>query len=168
MIQSAKNIMDEFANDDLVKCREFNIGEKKGAIIFIADLTKEEVIERALFALCNLTEEIVSLEELAKTVIFARQVSVEKTKQDAVDALLSGDSVVLIEGLEGKLILDSKAWDKRSIMEPPVENVLRGPREGFIEDIKTNLTLLQRRIRTTQLKVERLRIGKQSYTANRA
>ena len=165
MIVAAKNIMDEFANDDLVKCREFSANGKKGAIIFIADLTKEEIIERALFAMCNFNQEFNSLEEIAQKIIFARQVEVKKTKQDAVDALLAGDSVVLIEGFEGKLILDSKAWDKRSIMEPPVENVLKGPREGFVEDVKTNLQMLQRRMRTTDLKVERMRIGTVSNTA---
>jgi len=166
MLESAKKILSKFANDDLIKCREFTANSNvEGAILYIADLTKEEIIERALFALCNFAGKISNMATLSKEVIFARNVEIKSKDKEIIEALLSGDSVVFIDGFDDKIILDSKAWDKRSVMEPPVENVLKGPREGFIEDIKTNLTLLQRRLRTTNLAIERMRIGKQSFTA---
>jgi len=165
MIERAKKIIEEFANDDLVKCRDFAAAGKNGAIVFMPDLTKEEVIERALFALHNVTGKVDSIKMLAQEVIFARHILFESTQEEAVKALLAGDAVVIVDGLEEMIILDAKAWDKRSIMEPPVENVLRGPREGFIEDVKTNLQMLQRRLRTKELKVERMRIGTCSNTA---
>ncbi len=43
--------------------------------------------------------------------------------------------------------------EKRSIEEPPNSNVIKGPREGFIEDIHTNLGLIRKRIRSTDLKI---------------
>jgi len=164
VLERAKKIISEFANDDLAKCRDFLIGKIKAAIVYMPDMTKEEIIEKALFAVAS-TKEITDIETLSKAVIFARNVQIVKENKEVVDAMLAGDAVMIIEGFDKCIVLDAKAWDKRSIMEPPVENVLRGPREGFIEDVKTNLQLLQRRLRTTKLKVERMRIGTCSNTA---
>ena len=43
--------------------------------------------------------------------------------------------------------------------------VLRGPREGFIEDVKVNLTLLRKRLKTQDFKYENLTVGKYTNTA---
>jgi len=161
----AENLVKEFANDDLVTSREFLVGKKKGFAVFMQDLTKEEVIEKILFSLNHSCFEPKTAAEVTEKLLFTRQVKIEKEFKEALGFILTGDCVVVIEGIEEFIIVDAKMWDRRSIMEPPVENVLRGPREGFVEDIKTNLQLLQRRLRTTRLKVERLRLGRSSNTA---
>ncbi len=53
---------------------------------------------------------------------------------------------------------------KRSIEEPQAEAVVRGPKEGFIEDISTNKAMLRRRIRSSDLVFEDYIIGKQTKT----
>ena len=173
MLQWAEQILEKFPNDDLIKRRNFVICGKEGCVLFMPDLTKEEVIERTLFALTSFvasskTEQnsvLNSADEIVKKILFTRHNIVEDDIDELKNGVLSGDAVVFLDGLDKAIIVDAKAWDRRSIMEPPVENVLRGPREGFVEDVKTNLQLLQRRIRSTNLKVERMRIGKQSFTA---
>ncbi|MCL2847455.1 MAG: spore germination protein [Firmicutes bacterium] len=169
MIENAEKILNKFPNDDLVKRRDFVFNGKKGAMLFMPDLTKEEVLEKTIFALNTLSKDenkkIKSAKDIIENLLFTRHNIIESDIEEATNFILSGDAVVIIDGFREMIVVDSKAWDKRSIMEPPVENVLRGPREGFIEDVKTNLTLIQRRMRSTNLKVERMRIGKQSYTA---
>lgn len=79
-------------------------------------------------------------------------------------AFLSGASVLLFDGFAQALSLDTRGWEQRGIEEPSSQMVLRGPKEGFTETLKTNIGLLRRKIKTTQLRAERMTIGRLSRT----
>jgi len=53
---------------------------------------------------------------------------------------------------------------KRGITEPPTGNVIKGPREGFIEDYDTNIQLLKRRLKTKDLEIVELTVGRYTQT----
>lgn len=76
-----------------------------------------------------------------------------------VDEVLKGTAALLWEGSKVALLTASKGWEDRPIAEPATEAVVRGPRDGFTENISTNLTLLRRRIKTPRLKIEAMVIG---------
>ena len=78
--------------------------------------------------------------------------------------MLNGSTVILIDGKAGGFAADVKKFDVRAIAEPPTELAIRGPRNGFIESIKTNLSLVRRYLKTTALKIETTEIGKYSST----
>ncbi len=78
--------------------------------------------------------------------------------------ILNGEAAILIDGIDQALILDVKGWKSRSIEEPSSEAVIRGPREGFNEDIRTSTALLRKRLRTPQLKMQSLKVGDLSNT----
>ena len=61
-------------------------------------------------------------------------------------------------------MLNTKGFTLRSITQPESERAIRGPREGFNESILTNLTLLRRRIRTTDLKFQFMTFGRRTKT----
>lgn len=52
----------------------------------------------------------------------------------------------------------------RAVAEPPTDIAIKGPREGFIEDIKTNMVLLRKRLKTSELKFELQKAGRRSQT----
>lgn len=79
-------------------------------------------------------------------------------------SMLYGDTILFCAGSAQALILNTKGFSQRSIAEPPDENVLKGPREGFSEGILLNLSLLRRKIRTTHLKFEYLTLGTETKT----
>lgn len=54
--------------------------------------------------------------------------------------------------------------EARSIAEPPTSRVIKGPREGFIEDIYVNTGLIRKRIKSPNLKIEDVFVGKQTHT----
>ena len=62
-----------------------------------------------------------------------------------------------------------KAFDRvcrlRAVSEPQTAIAVKGPREGFIEDIKTNMGLVRRRLKTPALRFRTLTMGKLSGTA---
>ena len=70
----------------------------------------------------------------------------------------SGNSVLLLDGMDNSLIMGSQGWKERQITQPITENVVRGPRDGFTENIDSNIALicsLKAFIQTTGIKKDK-------------
>jgi len=76
-----------------------------------------------------------------------------------------GDCAVFIDGAAMALVCDVRGGPKRNVQEPDNEPVLRGPRDGFAEDLSGNVALLRRRIRDPRLHFSRVQIGRLTQTA---
>lgn len=83
---------------------------------------------------------------------------------EAVTKIAEGDVGFFLDGQDGFCMFSLRKFDKRAIAEPPTSTVLKGPREGFIEEIKTNTALIRRRIKSPDLVFENLTVGKYSST----
>lgn len=92
------------------------------------------------------------------------QVEVIESIKDLVDGMLHGDTGLLVAGENKALSISSRAYEKRGVGEPDTESVIRGPREGFVENLRSNTALIRRRVRTPQLKIETIRVGRLSRT----
>jgi len=57
-----------------------------------------------------------------------------------------------------------KEMPKRGITEPPTQSVVKGPREGYIENIDINLQLVIKRIKSQDLQLEHMAVGKHTKT----
>lgn len=78
--------------------------------------------------------------------------------------LLSGPSVLFIDGFDRAIILDVRTYPTRGIEEPDTEKVTRGSRDGFVETLLFNANLIRRRIRSPKLTFEIKNIGTASQT----
>lgn len=83
---------------------------------------------------------------------------------ELVDDVLKANVAILVDGEAKALLADLKGFEKRSIEEAASEVAIRGPRDGFTESLRTNTTLLRRRIRSTRLKIESHTVGELSHT----
>ncbi|SFJ21602.1 spore germination protein KA [Paenibacillus sp. UNC496MF] len=79
-------------------------------------------------------------------------------------AILSGDSVVLIDGHAEGIVASTRACRDRGVDEPSSQSVVRGPREGFTETLRTNSALIRRKIKDANLWMETRQIGKVTMT----
>ncbi|WP_235988930.1 spore germination protein [Aquibacillus kalidii] len=84
--------------------------------------------------------------------------------RDGITAILNGDCLCIIDQSDQGLCVSSKGGDKRAVEEPMSEQVVRGPRDGFTEDIRTNTALVRRRIKDVRLKMEGLKVGTSTQT----
>ncbi len=98
-------------------------------------------------------------------------VSTSEVKEaDSIDMLktylLGGFAVVFAQIGEGVSAYACMARNDpgRSVSEPDSEMVVRGPREGFIEKAEDNTALLRKRLRSADMKVINLQVGKLSET----
>lgn len=78
--------------------------------------------------------------------------------------LLSGETIILIDGFNQCLSITSKKWIDRGVQEPSSQTVVRGPKDGFTETLRTNTALIRRRIRDPNLWIETKQIGRRTKT----
>ena len=81
-----------------------------------------------------------------------------------VDKVLSGLIAVVMEGENTAFVIDVRSYPGRAPQEPDTEKVVRGSRDGFVENIILNTALTRRRIRDERLRFEMLKVGERSKT----
>lgn len=79
-------------------------------------------------------------------------------------ALLSGSTIFLLEGCSKGFSIGLTAWEDRGVTEPSAQTVIRGPREGFSETLRTNTALIRRKIKDQHLWLESKQIGRRTKT----
>ena len=84
--------------------------------------------------------------------------------QALYDAVLSGETVILMSGQSVGLAANTQGSKRRSVEEPSTESVVRGPREGFTEEMDTNVALIRTRIRSPKLWLETRTVGRLTRT----
>jgi spore germination protein KA len=84
--------------------------------------------------------------------------------QKLFNHVLSGDTMLLIDGSPKGMALGSRDWADRGVQEPSSQTVVRGPKDGFTETLRTNTALIRRRIKDPNLWLETKQIGEKTQT----
>lgn len=90
--------------------------------------------------------------------------TVARNYGDLFRLIHSGFAVLLAEGQTKALAFGVQGYDKRSINEPSGEANLLGAHEGFSEVVRTNMSLIRRRMKTPLLRFELSTLGRLSQT----
>ena len=101
---------------------------------------------------------------ISDNVLVCSEVTYEKNLNKVMQSMLSGSIAVFIDGESECLVCSMPKIPIRSISEPEGEVQEKGSREGFIENIKVNVSLIRKRLVTPQLKIDTMRIGRTSNT----
>lgn len=96
--------------------------------------------------------------------VFAGDQKEFHTYKELFDFLMAGFIIVLIDGVNHGVACGLQGYKSRSVDEPSSEMNVRGSREGFVETIRTNQTLIRRRIKSPTLKFEMVKVGSKSQT----
>ena len=94
------------------------------------------------------------------------QNSVKKIQEfkDVLSGINMGDCLLFIDTLDVAFGIDVKKFEQRSISVPENESVIKGPQQGYVENLRTNTSLLRRIINNENLVIENIEIGKISKT----
>ncbi len=85
--------------------------------------------------------------------------------EDIENNLLRGYALLFINNDDRALGFNVIHYDGRSVTEPPTSAVINGPREGFVENIKINVSLIRKRLVCKHLKIEDMTVGNRTQTA---
>lgn len=86
------------------------------------------------------------------------------TYEDALNMALTGCALLVIDGQNSMISFGVQGFSCRAVSEPTSEKSQRGSREGFVESIKVNMTLVRRRIANPNLKFEMMQLGSTTRT----
>ncbi|MBM7615804.1 spore germination protein [Alkaliphilus hydrothermalis] len=107
-------------------------------------------------------QDIISL--LSKNLITNSSVEEVEDFNQSLHHILCGYTLIYIDGQSRALKIETQEWETRNVIEPNTESVIRGPREGFVESIGTNIVLLRRKIKNSKLKFESFNLGERTNT----
>lgn len=152
-------------NFDIVY-RVIEIGGRQACFYFIDGFCKDELMEKILQYLIELTEKEMSdnVHEMLKKHMPYVEVDMSSTWEAVIHNLMSGVLILLIEGYEKAILIDARTYPARSVSEPEKDKVLRGSKDGFVETVVFNTALIRRRIRSTDLRMEMMSAGESSET----
>jgi len=142
----------------------------RARMYFTDGLTKASELEQVLTGLIAFTEDLLrdrpelTAKELTERLILNFSVRTTREVGEGITAILTGDTLLLVDGIGEGLIVGTRGWDMRSVAEPATETVVRGPRDGFTENIRTNTAIMRRRIRDPNLRIEGMQVGVRSKT----
>ncbi|MBQ7288854.1 MAG: spore germination protein [Clostridia bacterium] len=146
-----------------VVCRNIVIAGRTSALFFIDGFIKDEVFEKILEFLFKIQPEelqdIPNMEAFSKIKMPYVEVQYETDYKKAETQILCGVTALIIDGIAGILLVDTRTYPVRSISEPEKDKTLRGSRDGFVETLIFNTAMIRRRIRDTRLVFEHLQVG---------
>lgn len=105
-----------------------------------------------------------SLPQFVKDQFFYAQITFSSSPREMIDNLLSGPCLLIIDGYQQGLIIDTRKYPSRSVEEPDTEKVIQGAKDGFTETLLTNCNLIRRRLRVPGLTFSLQKIGTFSNT----
>ncbi len=145
--------------------REFEIGGKSSALIFVDGLIKDVPIVEIMQNFAHLDREDVVPDTLHKLVsryvTYVKALPTDKL-EDVVNKVLSGFIALIVDGMPEVILIEARQYPARQPEEPDIERVVRGSRDGFTETILFNTALIRRRIRDPRLRTEMITAGSRS------
>jgi stage V sporulation protein AF len=130
----------------------------------LVDTPVVQLVMREIMHLNEREEEGEKLPEILTNRLLHQQLELVETLDESIDELLSGLIIVLADGYNKAFILDVRNYPGRSPEEPDTEQVIRGSRDGYTENIVENTALTRRRLRDARLRNKMMKVGERSKT----
>lgn len=86
------------------------------------------------------------------------------TLKDAIKSILEGNTLVVFDNIKKAISFDVKKIPQRSIQEPESESVLKGARDAFVENLRTNTALIRKKVKSVSLRFENFVLGEETNT----
>ena len=159
---------EKYHNSQDLIVREFvSFGKINSAVVYIdGSVDKQFLISGVLNPLQTSPppkKDDVTDYAVSKIVAFA-QAKVESDESTIITNLNNGFCTIFFENTTSVVCVDSTKWPVRLPSEPPTSAVINGPREGFVEDIVTNVALIRKRLKTPDVIFDKMEVGRYSKT----
>ena len=166
-------IKQKTGNSSDVVIREIKIGENydmRTAIVYIEGIVDNQSIQEYMLQSImkdNNKNEINRynvIDLFSKDIMTIGNISPITNFDDLFGALMAGDTLILVDGVEQALSASTAGGEKRSIAESTTEMVVRGPKGAFTESLGTNTAMVRRIIKTPDLWMESIKVGRVTKT----
>lgn len=157
----------ELGNSNDLALREIKVRQNKGVAVYIDGLADNQMISD--FFLESLLEDTKGSHDdffqwMLEKAVGLGNLQVIINWNQVFDFLLSGNTILFLDGYNKGISIETKGWEKRSITEPTTQLAIRGPKDSFTETLRTNTALIRRRIKSPNLWLESMKIGTVTQT----
>lgn len=162
LTENLNKLKNTFTSEDITFL-DLEIGVRKGVLIFINDIVNKESLGDLILRPVSKMQGELDFEQVSQKLLSPEKTEVTTFKDLNLDVLM-GNAILIIDGFDKALSFGLKQFEKRAITEPPTSTVLKGPREGFVESLPVNVSLMRRRLKSEKLIFENVTVGKYSKT----
>ena len=176
--EAVKRLKEGLAKANDIVIREFKVGPGGGVpavLVFAQALVDKRLIDQDIImplrraSLWKDAEDVTrvdfsSAQSIRDHVLDANDVKAEEKWMQLVEAVMIGDTVLLVDGADQGLIIDTKGFEHRTVDQTNTESSTRGSQEGFAETLMVNIGLIRRRLRDENLRIKLMKIGRRSRT----
>ncbi len=157
-----------------IKSRDFQVCglALPACVVYIENLAEESIIRDHILKplmfeslpVANTGKGSLSLQKIKDTMFAGGSIKEVRFLDETVQSIMSGDTLLCIQGYDTGLIINTREHEGRSIGESNIEPSVKGPQEAFVETLKKNLGLIRKRIRDPNLCLELCKVGERSNT----
>jgi len=168
------NLKEIFKNCDDFTVRDVFIGgnpQHRVKLCFIDGIVSGEAVSREI--LTPLTDPIrfsqakndeQRFELIAHGGVSSRSMLRRDNLDDTVGDLVSGFCALVFDEKALAVVFEVRSGEKRAVTEPATEKVIKGAKDAFVESIRTNTSLVRRKLRDPELKILETYVGRHSHT----
>ncbi|MDR6552172.1 spore germination protein [Paenibacillus qinlingensis] len=151
--------------DDVVFSAFYLENGMKAALLYLRGMVNVELLDGHVLEPIKHanTESMKSMDE-AMSYIQVPELNKIGILGDILNEVLNGKPVLMLDTLEGAISIGISHFEGRNVEEPLAESIVRGPREGFVESIEVNRSLIRKRLKTPALKFVPFILGSYSKT----
>lgn len=161
-VEIVEYIKTQLGNPPDLIVKELSIGKDRIYLLAIETMVNSTYIND--FILEYLSFDIEKTKEKFFSEFLYHKLPTFKTnKIDNIDEilynLLSGFTIILVEGYKWAISIDTKEKLNSDIVETSNERTTLGPKDGFTENYQTNIGLIRKRLKTKELKIKEAVVG---------
>ncbi len=133
--------------------------DKEGCFIYIEGLVNDDLIQRDFIRpiISMKYEDLLDLKKVQNIPI--SNIFLTYDFNELLQNIMSGITIFIADGINYAICCKSRKSEKREISEPQTEKNVKGPHEGFIEELNVNMSILRKGIRNNNLKFKTLKLG---------
>lgn len=133
-------------------------------VVYIEGLADREAISEQIIQPLQYHRDEESMLSRVEKSVESSELTRVSSVTDVVNAVLTGNTALLVSGSDQALIASSPGWKQRGIEASDIEPITVGPRDGFTETLRVNTAQMRRRIQSPDLKLKTLKVGARTHT----
>ncbi len=162
------NLRTVMSNSSDLTIKYAKIGGHRICIVFCEGMTSTDTMAELIFQPLNTLTAEMPFESLVRTLenglIIAGEQKQADTYSDICENIMSGFVAILVDGLDHAVTIGVQGYASRSVEPPSTHSNVRSSRDGFVEVVRTNVSLVRRRMKNTDLVFKMMTLGDMSNT----
>ena len=157
-----KSIKNQFNNSKDIIIKQFNVTTLKVAVVYLKGMTDTLMLTDFVIKPMQQAKRLPKnnkINYIINNVISFPEIANETDLNNVVDEISKGKVCLFFDGSSQTYLIELDKYKERSLTEPPTSAVLKGPREGFNENFKTNLSILRKILATDKMETEMITVG---------